>query len=60
MRSLEDDSFLHSNPYPSTAAPGQPAVCEAGNEVYVAGRQEIGNAPQIQQRTTEQTRRVLR
>ena len=60
VRSLEDDSFLHSNPYPSTAAPGQPAVCEAGNEVYVAGRQEIGNAPQIQQRTTEQTRRVLR
>jgi virulence factor Mce-like protein len=59
VRSLEDDSFLHSNPYPSTAAPGQPAACEAGNEVYIKGRQEIGNAPQLQQRTTERTRRVL-
>ena len=59
VQSLEDDSFLHSNPYPSTAAPSQPSVCEAGNEFYITGRQVIGNAPQVQQRTTEQTKRVL-
>lgn len=59
VQSLQDDSFLHSNPYPYTAAPGQPAVCEAGNEVYVPGRQVIGHAPEIQQRSTEQTKRVL-
>jgi virulence factor Mce-like protein len=39
------DSLLHSNPYPHTAAPGQPRECEAGNEVYVPGRQMIGNTP---------------
>jgi hypothetical protein len=39
------DSFLHSNPYPYTAAPGQPQECEAGNEVYVPGKQVIGNTP---------------
>ena len=39
------DSVLHSNPYPNTAAPGQPRECEAGNEVYVPGRQMIGNTP---------------
>jgi virulence factor Mce-like protein len=39
------DSFLHSNPYPNTAAPGQPDECEAGNETYVTGRQEIGSTP---------------
>jgi virulence factor Mce-like protein len=37
------DSFLHSNPYPNTASPGQPRECEAGNERYVRGRQVIGN-----------------
>lgn len=59
QRSLEDDSFLHSNPYPLTAAPGQGGVCEAGNEVYIPGRKVIGRPPEIQQKTTEQTRRVL-
>jgi virulence factor Mce-like protein len=39
------DNFLHSNPYPYTAAPGQPKECEAGNEVYVPGKQVIGNTP---------------
>jgi virulence factor Mce-like protein len=39
------DSFLHSNPYPNTAAPGQPNECEAGNEEYIAGKQVIGNTP---------------
>ena len=39
------DNFLHSNPYPNTASPGQPAECEAGNESYAVGRQVIGNPP---------------
>lgn len=38
--SLTQDSFLHSNPYPNTAAPGQPNECEAGNEGY---RTQYGN-----------------
>jgi len=41
-----DANFLHSNPYPNTASPGQhPRECEAGNEEYVVGKQVIGNAP---------------
>jgi ABC-type transporter Mla subunit MlaD len=42
---LTADSFLHANPYPNTAAPGQVRECEAGNERYEAGRQRIGNQP---------------
>jgi virulence factor Mce-like protein len=38
-------NFLHSNPYPNTAAPGQTRECEAGNEEYIAGRAVIGNVP---------------
>jgi virulence factor Mce-like protein len=41
----QDTNFLHYNPYPNTAAPGQTRECEAGNETYVAGQQEIGNIP---------------
>ena len=41
----QDTNFLHYNPYPNTAAPGQDRECEAGNEVYVAGQQVIGNIP---------------
>jgi virulence factor Mce-like protein len=40
-------SFLHYNPYPRTAAPGQENVCEAGNEKYVKGQTVIGNAPEL-------------
>ncbi len=40
-----DANYLHSNPYPNTASPGQPRECEAGNETYIAGRQVIGNVP---------------
>ena len=36
-------NFLHSNPYPWTAAPSQPRVCAAGNEVYTPDVQVIGN-----------------
>jgi hypothetical protein len=38
-------NFLHTNPYPNTAAPGQPKECEAGNEPFIAGRTVIGNVP---------------
>jgi virulence factor Mce-like protein len=55
QHNLVQDSYLHSNPYPST---GQHGVCTAGNERYVAGRQAIGTAP-VLQNGTEQTKRVL-
>jgi ABC-type transporter Mla subunit MlaD len=38
-------NYLHSNPYPNTAAPGQTRECEAGNEPYLARRTVIGNVP---------------
>jgi ABC-type transporter Mla subunit MlaD len=47
------ENHLHTNPYPNTAAPGQPRECEAGNEPYAAGRTVIGNVPGRQQATTE-------
>jgi hypothetical protein len=46
-------NFLHYNPYPNTAAPGQPRECEAGNEGYAAGQQMIGNVPGNQGILTE-------
>jgi hypothetical protein len=54
---LREDSFLHSNPYPNTAAPGQPHECEAGNEKYLPGQQVIGHAPGVQPAKTEATKR---
>lgn len=48
-------NHLHSNPYPNTAAPGQPKECEAGNEVYLRGKTIIGNVPGTQSATTEAT-----
>ena len=36
-------NFLHYNPYPNTASPGQTKECEAGNEPYKVGQQVIGN-----------------
>ncbi len=38
-------NFLRSNPYPLTAAPGQPRTCEAGNERVTKGKSVIGNVP---------------
>lgn len=38
-------NFLHSNPFPFTAAPGQPKSCEAANETFTPGRLVIGNPP---------------
>jgi len=45
-------NHLHYNPYPNTAAPGQPHGCEAGNEEYVPGKTSIGNAPVFENGST--------
>jgi hypothetical protein len=46
------DNFLHSNPYPNTASPGQTKECESGNENYLVGQQVIGNVAGNQGTTT--------
>jgi virulence factor Mce-like protein len=46
-------NHLHYNPYPNTAAPGQPKECEAGNEPYDAATTVIGNSPGNQGTQTE-------
>jgi len=46
-------NFLHFNPYPNTASPGQTRECEAGNENYIAGRKVVGNVPGNQGTRTE-------
>jgi ABC-type transporter Mla subunit MlaD len=51
------ENHLHTNPYPNTAAPGQPKECEAANEPYTAGRTVVGNASGTQSATTEDTSR---
>jgi ABC-type transporter Mla subunit MlaD len=43
---LVNNNFLHVNPYPNVAGPGQPRLCEAGNETYLPGRQVVGNLPE--------------
>jgi virulence factor Mce-like protein len=40
-----DNNHVHVNPYPNVAGPGQPQLCEAGNETYLPGQAVIGNAP---------------
>jgi virulence factor Mce-like protein len=49
------DNYLHANPYPNTAAPGQTQECEAGNESYQIGKQVIGNVPGNQGKSTQKT-----
>ena len=49
----EVTNFLHFNPYPNTASPGQTRECEAGNEPYEAGKQVIGNVPGNQGTVTD-------
>jgi virulence factor Mce-like protein len=44
-------NFLHVNPYPYTAAPGQPHVCAAGNEKYIPDKVVVGNPPLLQTTT---------
>ncbi len=46
-------NFLHVNPYPNTASPGQTRECEAGNVPYATGEQVIGNVPGNQGIVTE-------
>ena len=46
-------NHLHINPYPNTAAPGQPRECESGNEQFLAGKTVTSNVPGTQQATTE-------
>lgn len=46
-------NHLHANPYPNTAAPGQPRECEAGNEPFLRGRTITSNTPGTQQARTE-------
>ena len=49
------DNYLHTNPYPNAAAPGQTEECEAGNETYLAGQQVIGNVPGNQGTNVDKT-----
>jgi hypothetical protein len=48
-----ESNHLHTNPYPNTAAPGQPRECEAGNEDFLVGQTVTGNVPTTQQARTE-------
>ncbi len=43
----------HSNPYPNTRSPGQPAECEAGSEPYITNQAVLGNVPGTQRDHTE-------
>jgi ABC-type transporter Mla subunit MlaD len=53
-------NHLHSNPYPNTAAPGQPKECEAGNEHYKTGVTTIGSTSHKDGIVTEgQTKKQL-
>jgi len=54
-----DNNHLHVNPYPNVSAPGQRAVCEAGNlTTFIPGQAVIGNVPANNVRTgTEFTSR---
>jgi virulence factor Mce-like protein len=47
------ENHLHTNPYPNTAAPGQPRECEAGNEPFARGRTVVSNPPGTQRAATE-------
>ena len=47
------DNYLHYNPYPNTAAPGQPKECEAGNETFSPAQTVLGNTPGNQGTETE-------
>lgn len=40
-----NDNYVHVNPYPNVAGPGQPQLCEAANETYLQGTAVIGHAP---------------
>jgi ABC-type transporter Mla subunit MlaD len=48
-------NYLHSNPYPNTASPGEPDECEAANEPYPQNKVVIGNPPGNQGTTHDTT-----
>jgi ABC-type transporter Mla subunit MlaD len=52
----KDSGPLHSNPYPYTDSPGQPAECAAGNETFKANQVVIGNPPGKLGLKTEKTK----
>jgi ABC-type transporter Mla subunit MlaD len=52
-----NDNFLHYNPYPNVAGPGQPKECEAGNIQYAVGKTVIGNTSTTLGTTHEATKR---
>ncbi len=57
----KQDNYLHTNPYPNTASPGQSTrECEAANEPYVAGQQSLGNVEGNQGTKTDKTTRSLK
>jgi virulence factor Mce-like protein len=40
-----DNNHLHANPYPNVAGPGQPQLCEAGNESWLPGHAVTSTLP---------------
>jgi ABC-type transporter Mla subunit MlaD len=40
-----DNNHVHATVYPNVGAPGQPKVCESGNEHYLPGKATLGNLP---------------
>jgi virulence factor Mce-like protein len=51
-----DANYLHANPYPNTASPGQTHECEAGKEPYKLDQVVVGNVPGNQGTNTEGSR----
>jgi ABC-type transporter Mla subunit MlaD len=49
------DNYLHSDPYPNTASPGQTRECEASNEPYIDGKTVVGHVPGNQGTLHDQT-----
>jgi ABC-type transporter Mla subunit MlaD len=54
---LVDNNHLHFNPYPNVAGPGQPKVCEAGNEKFIPFQTVIGNVPGASGTAHDETKR---
>jgi hypothetical protein len=42
---IVNNNHVSSNPYPNVAGPGQPKLCEAGNETYQVGKTITTNLP---------------
>ncbi len=59
VNSTDEHGPIHANPYPYTAAPGQPAACAAGNEGYLQ-HAVIGNPPGSLPDHTQTTKRRVK